>query len=160
MKYYFKCPGCESDDEFTLLREESSGLGFWLFIIGGFLPALMYADATRHRIQCSKCSYIFRQPPLPRTSLSRLSTWIIWIIIVFGVCTFLMIAVPEIDSLLPQSQVLNQIEQFISNNPSVILFGLFPMIALILILCLLGSWFSNRAAHREFRKEFETKPKR
>lgn len=160
MKYYFKCPGCGSDDEFSRLEEESNSFGFLIFVIGGFLPALLYADSRRHRVQCLKCGYIFRRPPLPRTTLSKFATWIIWIIIFFSCCTFLMILFPEINSMIPESQTLKEIETFISTNPIAILFGLLPMVPVILIMCLIGSWFSNHAAHRKFRNEFKTTPKR
>ncbi len=159
MKYYFKCPSCGSDDEFSLPKEESTGLGFLLFFFGGLIPLLLYADSTCHRVQCAECGYIFRQPPLPRTTRSRLATWIIGIILLFGILTLLMMGVPEVADLLPRFPALTKIEQLISDNPRAIIFGLLPMIAAILALSVLVSWTSNRAAHRELRKEFETKPK-
>jgi len=159
MKYYFKCPECGNDDEFSLPREESAGLGFLLLVFGGFISALLYADATRRRVQCARCGYIFRQPPLPRTPLSTMATWVIGIVFLFGVLTSLMIAFPEIVDLLPQSLTLDEIELLISVNPRAVLFGLFPMIAAILLLSVSVSWASNHTAHAELRKQFHTKPK-
>jgi len=159
MKYYFKCPSCRSDDEFALLKEESSGLGFLLFFFCGLIPALLYADVARRRVQCTKCGYIFRQPPLPRTALSRISTWIIGIIILFLALTSFMIAFPQIVSLFPQSSSLGEVEKLVSDNPRAIILGILPMILLVTVLSMLASWASNRRAHAELKKKFETKPK-
>lgn len=160
MKYYFKCPNCGSDDEFSVPREESSGLGLLFFLWGDFIPMLLYADAAYHRVQCAECGYIFRQPPLPRTTLSKLTTWIIGIIVLFSIFTMFIIGVPQVADLLPQFPALTEMELLISENPRAIIFGLFPMIAAIFALSIFVSWISNRAAHRKLRKEFETKPKR
>lgn len=160
MRCYFKCPNCGIDDEFSLPKEESTGLGFLLFFFGGFIPWLLYADSTRHRVQCAECGYIFRQPPLPplpRTALSRFATWISGIILVFGAFTLLLIGIPEVADLLPRISTLTKVEQLVSENPRAITFGLLPMVAVILALCVFVSWASNRKAHRKLRKEFETK---
>jgi len=162
MRYYFKCPSCGSDAEFTVPREESSGLGFPLLVIYGFIAALLYADATSGRVQCSKCGYIFRQPSLPRTAVSALAVWIIGIILVFGFLAVLVMGFPEIMDLLPQSHILAAIEQLISENPRAVLLGSVCTIAavvLILVVSLIASWASNHRAHAELRKKFETEPK-
>ena len=160
MKYYFSCPNCRSDDGFTVPEEESSGLGWLLFFLGGFLPALLYASHASQRVQCSKCGYIFRQPALPRTSLSVLATWIIGVEFLFLVVTILAIAFPEMVSLIPDSQLLADVEAIISDNPRALLIGLFPMLLVILVTCAVASWASNYRAHKEMRNHFETRPKR
>jgi hypothetical protein len=158
MKYYFQCPACGRDDEFSVPQEESTGLTGLLFLLGDFLPALLYADARRHRVQCAHCGYIFRQPPLPRTSLSIMATWVIGIMVVFGVFALLVIVLPDLADLLPSSPTLQAIEQFISENPKAVLFGLVPMIAVIFLLSVCASWASNHAAHAKLRKQFRTEP--
>jgi hypothetical protein len=160
MKYYFSCPNCRSDDEFTLPEEESSGTGWLLFLLGGFIPALLYAGHFHRRVRCSKCGYIFQQPPLPRTSLSVLATWIIGIEFLFLVVTILAIAFPEMVSLIPDSQLLSGAEKIISDNPRAFLIGLLPMLLVILLTCTVASWASNCKAHKEMRNHFETRPKR
>jgi hypothetical protein len=159
IKYYFQCPGCGNDDEFFLLEEQSAGLTYGLLLLGDVLAALLYADATRCRVQCAHCRYIFRRPSLPRTSLSTLATWIIGIIVAFGVLTVLLIGAPELANLLPSSPTLQAAERFISENPKAVLFGLLPMIAALLLVSLVASWASNHAAHANLRKQFQTKPK-
>ena len=145
--------------KFSLPKEEPTGLGFLLFFLGGLIPLLLYADTTCHRVQCAECGYIFRQPTLPRTTLSRFATWIIAIILLFGILTLLLIGVPDVADLLPRFPALTKIEQLISKNPRAIIFGLLPMIAAVLTLSVFVSWASNHVAHRKLRKEFETKPK-
>jgi hypothetical protein len=159
MKYYFECPACRNDEEFSLPREDSAGLTYMLWVWCGFIPALLFADATRHRVQCARCGYIFRQPCLPRTSLSIMAAWVIGIVLLFGTLTILMIGFPEVTDLLPQSLTLQEIELLISDHPRAILFGLFPMIAALLLLSVCVSWASNHRARAELRKRFITKPK-
>ncbi len=160
MRYYFSCPNCRSDDEFVLPQEASSGIGCLLFLFGGFIPALLYADHIHQRVQCSKCGYIFRQPPLPRTSLSALATWIIGVIFVFLVVTILAVVFPEMVSLIPDSRLLSGAERIISDHPRAVLIGLVPMLLLIVLICTAASWAANHRAHREMRNHFETRPKR
>jgi rubredoxin len=160
MEYYFKCQNCGSKDEFTLPEEERSKMGCLLFLFGGFIPALLYASYSRQRVQCSKCGYIFRQPPLPRTPLSVLATWVIGVVLVFLVATTLGIAFPEMASIIPDSPLLSKAEKIISDNPRVFVIGLLPMLLLILVICTGASWVSNYRAHKEMRRHFETRPKR
>ncbi len=159
MKYYFKCPECDYDESFFSPKEDTSGVGCLLFLLGGFLPALIYSDATCRRIQCAKCGYIFRQPALPRTALSSLVLWIVLVILFFCAFIFIMISYPEMYQLIPQSQTLSDFEAVISENPRAVVFGIFPMILLILIPSVLASWFSNFNARRELKKICLTKPK-
>lgn len=159
MKYYFKCPNCGSDDEFTLPKEESSGLGCLLFLLGGFIPALLYADFTQHRVQCSGCGYIFRKPPLPRTPLSIVTGWIIGIIAIFGVLTSILFAFPDVKYVMPHSPTLMALERIISGNPYAIIFGILPMVAVILLLAIFVSIFSNYKARRALEERYETEPK-
>ncbi len=162
MKYYFKCPSCGNDDGFTLPREEPSGLGFALFLLADSWAA-MYADAARRRVQCAKCGYLFRQPALPRTAVATLAAWVIGIILLLGLLIICLIVVPEVADLIPPSQALAVIEQFISEYPRVVLLGVLPLIAAILailVVCAIASWVSSHRARVELRKEFETKPKR
>jgi hypothetical protein len=149
-----------TDCQFTLPQEESSGLGWLLFLFGGFLPALLYASHTRQRVQCAKCGYIFRQPALPKTSLSVLATWIIGVEFLFLAVTILAIVLPELTSWIPDSQLLSGAERVISDNPRAFLVGLLPMLLVTLLTCTIAFWASNHKAHRELRNHFETRPKR
>ena len=159
MKYYFKCPNCGCDDEFSLPKEQSSGLGCLLFFLGGIIPALLYANSTQHRVQCSECGYIFRKPPFPRTPLSVFTGWIIGIIVVFGVFTSILFASPDVKYLFPYSPTLMALERIIASNPYAIIFGILPMIALIFILAIFVSIFSNYKAQRALNERYETEPK-
>jgi hypothetical protein len=159
MKYYFDCPNCHNDDEFTHPQEESSGMGGLLFFFGGLIPALLYADHTCRRVQCSRCGYIFRQSPLPRTSLSLLAVWITGIVLLFLVVTALAIAFPDIVSLIPDSPLLLMAEKVVASHPRAILLGLLPMLVLIVLTCAVASWTSNYRAHKEMRRQWETRPK-
>lgn len=137
--------------------ENSSGLGCLLLILGGFIPALLYANATSRRVQCSHCGLIFRQPPLPKTSLSVFATWIISSILIFALLTFLL-SYPEISSLIPRLPYLSALEQFVSENPRAIAIGLIPLLGIILVVCAVASWASNHQAHKKLQLEFKIWP--
>jgi len=159
MKYYFKCPNCKNDEQFTEPSEDSTGLGCLLLVFGGFIPALLYADATRHRVQCARCGYIFRQPPLPRTSVSILATWVIGIQLLFILLTFFLVLFPDLTALIPDLPLISAIETIIVNHPKAIAFGLAPIFPIVLVVALFASWSSNRRAHKLLKTKFETEPK-
>jgi hypothetical protein len=161
MKYYFKCPNCESDDQFTQPVEERSGLWASLLVFGGLLPTIFYAaEASRRRVQCAQCGYIFKQPPFPKTSLSHLAIAVIGIVLVSALLTTLMILWPEIMSIAPQHPFLSSLEKAIANNPKSIVLGVFPMMLLLIVVALFASWISNVKANKKLRQKFATKPLR
>ncbi|MEN6427360.1 MAG: hypothetical protein ABFE13_18555 [Phycisphaerales bacterium] len=137
-------------------------MGLLLFFLGDFIPLLLYADNTRRRVQCAKCGYIFRQPAMRRTAVSTLAAWVIGIVLLFGFFAVLLIVLPEIADLVPESPILTAIEQVISDNPRVvalIVLVFASMMAAIVALSLFVSWVSNYRACAELRKNCETKPK-
>jgi len=103
MKYYFKCPKCGNNESFTTLSEDENGLGCLILFFGGILPALFYTDARNRRIQCVTCGHIFHQPTLPESPVSKLSKWIILVLILFVFFGFLTIAKPEFASIIPNA---------------------------------------------------------
>ena len=158
MRYYFRCPKCDSDVSFSKLREDSQGLGCSLFLLGGILPLWVYASATRRRVQCLHCGFIFRQPPLPRTPISILSTWISSIVIVFSFLGLVMASFSDVIAALPNPGLVDDLAGFIAENPKPVVYALLPMVVLVLAVCVLASWTSNLAAHRKLREEFLTRP--
>ena len=158
LKYYFKCPNCKNDEHFSLPSCASTGLGCLLLILGGFIPALLYAESTRRRVQCSSCGFIFRQPSLPRTPVSDFTTWILGIVLLFGLLTVVLILFPALTALVPDAPLVLNMETFIKNNPKAIGVGLAPIIPLILIVSLLTSWGSNRRAHKLLKTKFKIEP--
>jgi hypothetical protein len=158
MKYYFSCPDCGNDETFITPKESANSLGFILFIFGGFIPYLLYADSTNSRIQCPKCKLIFRQPPLPRTSLSRFSTWLICIIFIFVITFFVLRFLDGSNSIISESTAIDITESFIIENSRVLSLVIPAIFGLILLYCIIGSFVSNWRAHRELKKKFKTKP--
>jgi len=135
------------------------GLGCLLFIFGGLISALLYADAIGHRVQCAKCGYIFRQPPLPRTPVSILATWVVRIVLFFTMMSVLMIAVPALARLVPESPLFIRAKSVVAQNPGAVVLGMLPMLALLVLISLIASFSSNRKAHQKLKKQYETKPK-
>lgn len=158
MKYYFKCPNCENDEGFSVPSEKSYGLGCLLVILGHFLAALLYADAKRHRVQCAQCGYIFRQPSLPRSSVSILAMWVIGIVLVFVLLVCCMMAYPDLTTMVPEHWLISELDKIVADNPRAVTLGLIPMICFLLVASFIASWISNIKVHRQLRKKYKIRP--
>jgi len=157
MAYYFKCPLCRNDEHFKKPSEESS-LGCALFVFGGLLPALVYADSMARRVQCGKCAHIFRPPPLPVSPLSKMATWFGLIIAVFLLAAVLLTVFSDTTALIPTHPLLEETERLVSEHPRVVALTLVPLPVLLLIVALITSFLSNLRFRRQFRQEYETRP--
>jgi hypothetical protein len=120
-------------------------------MVGG--PLLLYLGSTGPQVQCAECGYIFAQPPLPRTATSTLALWFL-ALFVFATFAALLLVVGRDSDLLPEWPILPRIRQIAMENPQACFIGIFAVV----LVCLAVSWASNRAAHRELRKRFETRP--
>jgi len=157
MKYYFKCPKCKNDERFSIPSSSDSGLGCALLIIGGLIPALIYADAVSKRVLWRKCGHMFRKPRLPRTSVSRFAARVIGIVILFAFVTSFLIAFPDLFSLIPDYETASYIEEVVVTHPKAIAVGFIGMVSALLLLAFITSWSSNWKAHSKLKKEFHTK---
>jgi hypothetical protein len=159
-RYYFQCPKCHRDDEFLPPSESPSSLTWMLFFFGGLLPALLYADARSHRVQCSNCHHTFRQPPLPRSGVSRLATCFIGVIVVAGIALFFFWANPEWAAEAPNHPWIGTLYDLFMLNPAgTFLVGMTTCLILLLI-SIVALTVSNIRSHRELRKNYQTRPKR
>ena len=159
MKYYFTCPTCGHDDGFTLPAEQSSGLGCLLLFFGGFIPALLYADAQSHRVHCDNCGYIFRQPALPKTGVAKLATGILLTYVVAGVVAVVMMCAPELADVVPRPAFVQDLRLMVSANPEAFMMLVAATGITTLLLCLLASAGSSIAQRRRLSKEFTLHPK-
>lgn len=161
MKYYFRCPKCQNDEDFRIPEESSEdrGLGLLLLLFSLFW-FLIYWSSRTQKIQCCKCHYLFRQPPLPSTSLSKLACSVVFIILIFGVIIFIIGLFPEITTLIPESENLSILVRFVEGNakPIVILIPL--MLLLITFSCLISAIVSDYYAHKQLKKTFKIKPEK
>ena len=132
MNYYFKCPNCGSDERFVRPSEQSSSLGCLLFLFGGFIPALLFADYRWRRVQCLKCTHIFRQPPLPGTPLSHFAAWIACLTVIAMVVGVAGFAAPELAPALPSVAVISAIEHAIAAQPRTMAYIIASLVSLIL----------------------------
>jgi len=157
MKYYFACPRCGNDERFAHPREQSSGLGCLILLFGGLIPALLFADAIRHRVQCVQCGFIFRQPALPRSSASRVAIYVILVVLSFAALTIILAMDPELTSGIPEVSALLTVEAFIAEYPRAVTLTLIPMLALLLLSLLVVSWVSNVRLRMDMRKTHKLK---
>lgn len=152
MKYYFSCPHCGNEEAFSRVEEESSGAGCLLPLL--FPTAVLFnTGPVGPRVQCTECGYIFAQPPLPRTTTSKLA---LWSLCLFGAAIFatLMLVVGSDPDLLPDWPVFPRIRQFVLAAPQACLLGVFAVVMFLISV----SWKSDRRAHRKLKKRFKTQP--
>lgn len=160
MKYYFKCPYCGSDEDFVRSGDGRSGLrGCLVTALTWPVTAMLFGYGARGPVQCRECGYVFRQPPLPRTSVSRLAGAVVAVVLGFSTLTLVMLLIPESTSVVPDYSVLRGLEALVSRNPRAIVLGVGPMVLLLLVLALTASAWSNGKAHRAIRREYEIHPK-
>jgi uncharacterized BrkB/YihY/UPF0761 family membrane protein len=159
MKYYFTCPNCGSDKEFAVPSENSLGLGCLLFIFGGLIPAILYADARRRRVVCTSCHHIFRQPSLPRTPVSILATWIIGVLLLAGILVVLLLLFPELAILVPQHRWIEAAHDLFMLNSRGALLVMVATFVLLAAISFIASVVSNVKAHKKLRETHEIRPK-
>ena len=87
MNYYFNCPRCKSYAAFHEPTEDTGSTGCLLFLLGGFIPFLIFSRSRARRVLCGACNHIFAQPALPSTSVAKnfkVGDWFC-VIICFGI---------------------------------------------------------------------------
>ena len=159
MKYYFTCPHCKGDEGFTLPAEQSSGLGCLLLFFGGFIPALLFADAQSHRVQCDSCGYIFRQPALPKTGVAKLATAILLVTIAAFVAAVVLICSPDLAEAVPQPKVVQDLVLMMTDHTGAFVVLVGTTAAAMLCICFLAAAATSFAQRRRLSKEFELRPK-
>jgi len=160
MEYYFKCPQCGSNESFTATEQEPVRTTLPVFLFGGFLPHLLYrADLKFGRVQCARCGYIFRQPPLPASAVCVFTRVVVGIVLACVALTVLAVALPEVTAAVPNGRAWKWFESVIAANPKAVIIGFVPMICLLVIASLIASLLGNRVARKRLRHEYETRPK-
>ena len=157
-KYYFNCPRCQSDDSFYQVSEEPARTGCALLIFGGLWPALIYWTFNAKRIQCSNCSHIFRQPPLPQTSISNLSVWILFVMVISISIMLLFQFIPELNSVVRKFYFFNILDYFIKTSPMGVALGMVVMTSGILLLITFASGISNYRFRKYFKEQYKVYP--
>lgn len=56
------CPRCRFSASFHPVEMQEDSTGCLMFMLGGFLPYLLYNSSRQGRVQCAKCGFIFRVP--------------------------------------------------------------------------------------------------
>ena len=144
MDYYFHCPSCKSKRSFSTVIEQRSGLWLFLLLIGLWIAAFLLAGARRGLVQCDDCRFIFRQPPLPNSPLTKFTHWIIFVIFMV-VFTIIFAEIGAFDSSsVPEIKGLSYVESIISNHLRLFILATAIAWVTILISCILTSYFSNR----------------
>lgn len=157
MKYYFQCPKCGSDEQFVKPSERSSGLGWALFFFGGFIPFLLFASHNQGRIQCSSCSNIFRQPPVPSNPLAKFAGWLLFLTAISVVVAIAFLADTDSATLLPSVPVIAFIEDAVTVHPRVAAYLLVLLFTLVVLPCWAAIWLSNARSRKELAAKYRLK---
>lgn len=158
MKFYFRCPKCGSDEEFVKPSEEKSDLGTNLLFIGGIMAASMYADHVRRRVQCGKCSYIFRQPPIPSATQAKFAGWILALTLIPVLVAVAFVSFEDLAALLPALPVIDTIEEAVTMQPRVAAYLIAVVVVLVGVTAWVAAVWSNFRLRRKYAAEFQTKP--
>ncbi len=159
-KYYFACPSCGNDKDFHRIRESSSGgTGCLIFLLGGFLPLLLFAGSKLGRIQCAKCGFIFRQPSPPSSPVAKatLSFGILlpFLSILVG---YIIFAIPSLNEGIPGQKIIVWLGALIKNHPSGAALILFVYIILAIFFSLLIAIIANYKFRRPLLRKFDYEP--
>ncbi len=159
--YYFSCPKCGNDDAFCAPEKgegEIDSTGCAIFAFGGFLPWAIYRSSQRERIQCARCGFLFRQPPLPSSPVAGAVTWL-WILIPIAALVGWLVHVFGLESAeFPGHGLLVGMQETIERNA-------FGTAVAVLFLCVVATFvtafisvLSNITHRRDIREEYETEP--
>ncbi len=163
MKYYFKCPKCGSDEEFIVPESDSDGrgggLGCLLFLVGGFIPLFIYYYLSLgKRIQCTRCYFLFRQPPLPESPVAEFSKWVIVVAVVPVFAAWLLTSMPEVIANLPSLPGVEALEKEAVAQPRLIAYLLVAIILSVIVTCFLAQLISNSRLRNELSKKYILRP--
>lgn len=148
MAYYFKCPSCEGNTSFRIPKEQASALPLLLLLIGQILAAVLLIGHRRGRIQCWDCGFIFRQPPPPKSPVSKFAHWIAFVMLL-GLIAIIYAELTSIDSsTLPEIPVLLMLEASISTHLRLATFIVSIVFVLLLSSCIIVSFVSNHSFRR------------
>ena len=158
--YYFDCPSCGNDQEFYRTREApSGGTGCLILLLGGILPALLFCGYKFRRIQCAKCGYIFRQPPIPYSPIARTAISIGILIPVISILVgYAITAFPSLKEIIPGSKFFTWFEIILKEHTAFAASIIFTYIILTIFFSILTAVIDNFTYHRPMRRDIPYKP--
>lgn len=159
MDYYFKCPNCDSNKDFTKVPVKDTPYSIALFFIGGIMLYLLHTSDMRNKIQCDNCQHQFHQPPLPGTSFVAFSKWIFnYIVICLSIVLFLMFF-PGFINKIPENMLFSKAIEMVEENAKLIALTMFPMILILVLYLLVSSINTKIKARIKIKDYFKLKVK-
>lgn len=150
--YYFKCPSCGNDHSFRKVHENSSDTGCLMLMFGGIIPFLIWNSSQSHKIICTKCDLIFRQPTPPVSQLASFATTVLMIIILSILFSILSIFLADTTYDLTNALHLSYIAQIVSENSKAVSIGISALLVLLIPFCFISYIVSNYLHRRKLRK--------
>ena len=159
-KYYFACPSCGNNKNFHRIRESSSGgTGCLIFLLGGFLPLLLFAGSRLGRVQCGKCGYIFRQPSPPTSPVATtallLGILLPFLVIIIG---YIISSIPSLNDGIPGKSIIFWLSDLIKNHSFGAALILFIYIIFTIFFSLMVAIIANYKFRRPLLRKFDYEP--
>jgi choline-glycine betaine transporter len=110
-------------------------------------------------VQCDNCRYIFRQPPRPKTGVTKLALTIFFIHVLAIMATVAMVYAPELADKVHPPQFVQNLGAWVSPHLGAFIVLVAATATATLLLCLLASLGSSILQKQQLSKEFELYPK-
>ena len=129
-----------------------------MLLLGGLASAFLLASANSCKVQCTRCLYIFRPPPLPRGPLDGFALQILQAILFFGFVTVMLLAFPGPTDTLSRVPLFVALERFVVQHPRALLLGMGSLLIVVTCLSLWAFMWAGRKHRREFSSRYLCQP--
>ena len=158
--YYFSCAKCGNNQAFYRVDEPSSeGLGCLILFFGGILPALLYSDSRKRRVQCGKCGLIFRSPRIPASPITATLGWIVLTVFLSFLLGFIL---GELSDTLGQSAVVRLLfvlQPLVTSNSYGVAAAILLCAVVTIVVFISIGLAANFRHRRRILSESESEPK-
>lgn len=131
-----------------------------LLFFGGFIPALLYADARSYRVLCDRCGHIFRQPRLPKTGVAKFATTILVVHLLTATVAATLFWNPDLAALVPGTGLIDRLGLTASPVVKALAVLSLTTATTTAMACVIVAAASSLAQRARLSKRYELKAKR
>lgn len=130
-------------------------MGCLIFLLGGFLAAILFEGGRLRRIQCRRCGHIFRQPSVPKSPVERFACSMISVLLVLGCVAALVFQFPEIGAALPEIPFGTALEKAVLEQPRVAAYLLAFLFLVLPSFSLIIAMVASVRSRKRLAKDYE-----